>query len=183
MDKKMTRRPAVPRGRDGTTGRRVAARRAPGGAPCRAPALACPRSAHSPSRSGRYRCLRALDVPAPDSLRQWLRGADQRADRAPRRRLRLRAAVRVPGRDGGRRRGGRRSDRDRAQRRQHEPDAQQATQASLAASTMPPPSESDDGAMTLDVSAAGIPFPYWEQTVGWRATGALGLTRSRAATR
>ena len=26
--------------------------------------------------------------------------------------------------------------------------------------------------MTLDVSAGGIPFPYWEHTVGWNAIGA-----------
>lgn len=114
--------------------------------------------------------LRAADVPAPDSLRQWLQ--EQTSERrAPRRRLRLRprfafpaaagvavaavAAAIVLALSGG----------------STSPSLTQATRASLAASTMPPPSESNDGAMTLDVSAAGIRFPYWEKTIGWRALG------------
>ncbi len=113
--------------------------------------------------------LRATDVAAPDSLRQWLH--EQTRERPARRRLRLRprfafpaaaavavaavAAAIVLAVSGG----------------STNPNLTQATRAALAASTMPAPSESHDGATTLDVSAAGIQFPYWEQTIGWRALG------------
>lgn len=112
--------------------------------------------------------LRAADVRAPDSLRQWLQ--EQTRDK-PARRLRLRprfalpaaatvavaavaAAIVLAVSDGS-----------------SSPSLTQATQAALAPPTMAAPSESNDGAMTLDVSAAGIPFPYWEKSIGWRALG------------
>jgi hypothetical protein len=114
--------------------------------------------------------VRAIDVPAPDSLRNWL--ADQSAPEQPEKRRRGWAfprfafpaaigvaaaaiiAILVIAIGGG----------------SSNPTLGQAAQAGLAASTMPAPTEA--GATTLDVSTAGIPFPYWEHTIGWRAKGA-----------
>jgi hypothetical protein len=115
--------------------------------------------------------LRAIDTPAPDSLRRWLQEQTQEHQRtSPKRRrswLRPRiafpalgvavaavAAVVVIAVGGG----------------NSAPTLDQATRAALAPSTMPAPTES--GAMTLDVSAGGIQFPYWEHTIGWEAKGA-----------
>lgn len=111
--------------------------------------------------------LRAVDPPAPDSLRQWL---DDQTRQAPAR-ARLPAwlspriafpaaaalaavvaAVIVIASSAG-----------------SNSSFSQATRATLAPATQPAPSKG--GAMTLDVSAGGIPFPYWEQTVGWHAWG------------
>ena len=113
--------------------------------------------------------VRAIDVPAPDSLRQWLESQTQEEPEKRRRRwsfprLAFPAAIGVAvaavaaavviAIGGG----------------SSSPTLGQAAQAAVAPSTMPAPTEA--GAMTLDVSTAGIPFPYWEDTVGWRAAGA-----------
>lgn len=108
--------------------------------------------------------LRGIDVEAPASLRAAFNERTREADRR-RRRLRfgfaLPAAVAVaavlvivlvtgataPG-----------------------PSLQQTVRLTLAAATSPAPTERD--AATLDATAAGIAFPYWQQTVGWRAVGA-----------
>jgi hypothetical protein len=50
------------------------------------------------------------------------------------------------------------------------PSLQQTVRLTLAAATYPAPTERN--ASMLDATAAGIPFPYWQQTVGWRAVGA-----------
>jgi hypothetical protein len=118
--------------------------------------------------------LRAIDTPAPDSLRQWLESQteERQTDERPAKRRRgwamprfafpaalgvaaaaIAAAVVIAVGGGS-----------------SSPTLGQAAHAALAASTMPAPNES--GAMTLDVSAGGIPFPYWEHTVGWNAIGA-----------
>ncbi len=114
--------------------------------------------------------VRAIDVPAPDSLRRWLES--QIPEEQPEKRRRRWAAPRfafpaaigvavaavaaavVIAIGGG----------------SSDPTLGQAAHAALAASTMPAPTEA--GAMTLDVSSAGIPFPYWGETVGWEANGA-----------
>ncbi len=114
--------------------------------------------------------VRAIDVRAPDSLRHWLE--DQIADEQPEKRRRgwafprfaFPAAIGVAAAaviaalviaiGGG----------------SSSPTLGQAAQAALAPRTMPAPTEA--GAMTLDVSTAGIQFPYWEHTVGWAAAGA-----------
>ena len=118
--------------------------------------------------------LRAIDTPAPDSLRQWLESQteERQTEERPAKRRRgwamprfafpaalgvaaaaIAAAVVIAVSGGS-----------------SSPTLGQAAHAALAASTMPAPTES--GAMTLDVSAGGIPFPYWGHTVGWKATGA-----------
>jgi hypothetical protein len=130
--------------------------------------------------------VRAVDVPAPDSLRRWLETqvhetqvhehqvdehqVDEQPEKSPKRRrswgvprfafvgaigvaaaaVAAAVVIAVGGGSSG-------------------PTLGQAAHAALAASTMPAPSEA--GARTLDVSAAGIPFPYWADTVGWRARG------------
>jgi hypothetical protein len=132
--------------------------------------------------------VRAADVSAPDSLRQWLdeqthQQAQRVRGRQPQRRsLRWRprivipamagalaaaAAVVVIGVGGG-----------------SSPTLGQATEAALAPATMPAPTEASNGATTVDVSAAGIPFPYWGKTVGWSTTGARidSLAGRRAVT-
>ena len=50
------------------------------------------------------------------------------------------------------------------------PSLQQTVRLTLAAAVSPAPAE--HGTRALDISASGIPFPYWQQTVGWRALGA-----------
>jgi hypothetical protein len=112
--------------------------------------------------------LRSADVPAPDSLRRWLesQAAETRSRRwrpawlAPKLVLpavaalaAVVAAVIVIASSGG----------------SAAPTFSHATQAALAPATLPAPSRA--GARTLDVSLAGIPFPYWEDTIGWRARG------------
>ena len=51
------------------------------------------------------------------------------------------------------------------------PDLNQATRLALSTPTAPAPAETTSGTRTLDVSAGGLPFPYWGQTVGWQAAG------------
>ena len=50
------------------------------------------------------------------------------------------------------------------------PSLQQTVRLTLAAAVAPAPAER--GTRALAISASGIPFPYWQQTVGWRALGA-----------
>ncbi|MDQ6730186.1 MAG: hypothetical protein M3022_07775, partial [Actinomycetota bacterium] len=50
-----------------------------------------------------------------------------------------------------------------------QPSLRQTVHLTLAAAVSPPPAER--GTRALDISSAGIPFPYWQQTVGWRAVG------------
>jgi hypothetical protein len=52
------------------------------------------------------------------------------------------------------------------------PNLNQATRLALLTPTTPAPDEATPGGRTLDVSAGGLPFPYWGHTVGWNATGA-----------
>ncbi|MDQ2895766.1 MAG: hypothetical protein M3Y09_08970, partial [Actinomycetota bacterium] len=58
------------------------------------------------------------------------------------------------------------------------PSLRQTVHLTLAAAISPPPAER--GTRALDISSAGIPFPYWQQTVGWRA---LGSRTDRVANR
>lgn len=51
------------------------------------------------------------------------------------------------------------------------PDLHQATSLALSTPTAPAPAETTGAAHTLDVSAGGLPFPYWGRTIGWRASG------------
>ena len=111
--------------------------------------------------------LRSLEVEAPASLHaaldERLRGAEHRQSR--RRRLRfgyalpatiavaaVLAVVLVTG-------GGATG-----------PNLQQTVRLTLAAATSPAPTERT--AATIDDTAAGIAFPYWQQSIGWRALGA-----------
>ena len=110
--------------------------------------------------------LRALDVPAPAALRGAVAQQLREAAR-PRRRLRLRLALPaaataavaavaaillLAGGGAG------------------APSLQQTVHLTLASAVSPAPAER--GGRALDVSASGIPFPYWQRTVGWRALGA-----------
>jgi hypothetical protein len=48
-----------------------------------------------------------------------------------------------------------------------------ASRLTLSAATLPAPGESSGhGAATLDAQVDGVSFPYWEESFGWRATGA-----------
>jgi hypothetical protein len=117
--------------------------------------------------------LRSDATPAPASLHRWVQ--EQTAAATPRRsRLRLpqiRLGVLVPavttalaaavillvvviGNNGA-----------------GSPNLHQATQLALSTPTAPAPAEVTPGARTLDVSAAGLPFPYWDHSIGWQATG------------
>lgn len=50
------------------------------------------------------------------------------------------------------------------------PTLPQTVHLTLAAAVGPAPPE-QGAARTLDISSAGLPFPYWQRVVGWRATG------------
>ena len=50
------------------------------------------------------------------------------------------------------------------------PTLAQTVRVTLAAATYPAPAERDT--TTLRAVTAGISFPYWQKTVGWRAVGA-----------
>lgn len=115
--------------------------------------------------------LRSIDVHAPDSLRAAIEEqtrAPAVRGRARRPRLRLwtalPAAVAVAAviaviSSGGSAAGG--------------PSLQQTVHLTLAAAVYGPPSEvSGPAGPTLDDTSAGIPFPYWQDSVGWRAVGA-----------
>lgn len=114
--------------------------------------------------------LRSVEAEAPASLRaaldEQLRSADRHGQRRRRRpRLRLRyalpamvaaaAALAIVTLTGG---------------AAGAPNLQQTVRVTLAAATLPAPTERD--AATLADTAAGIAFPYWQRTVGWRAVGA-----------
>ncbi len=114
----------------------------------------------------------SADVAAPDSLRRWL---DQQTDGSPRKQpdrgwLRWRPRIAIPALAIGL--AAVAAAVVVAVSGSAAPTLGQATQAALAPATLPPPSATAGGAMTIDVSAGGIPFPYWERTVGWRTTGA-----------
>jgi len=109
--------------------------------------------------------LRAVDVPAPAALRgavaQQLREAVRPRRRWPRLRLALpvaatvaAAAVLVVLLAGG---------------TSTAPSLRQTVHLTLAAAVSPPPAE--HGTRALDISSAGVAFPYWQRTVGWRALG------------
>jgi hypothetical protein len=116
--------------------------------------------------------LRSAEVPAPDSLRTWVEEQTRAgtARRRPRFRFRFRLGLALPAAAtlaaaavvvivllaGGKASG---------------PSFQQTAQLALAKATMPAPSEDRTDATSLDVSVAGIPFPYWEDSVGFRAFG------------
>ncbi len=121
-----------------------------------------------------FAMLRSAEVTAPDSLRMRVEDL-ARAAAAPRRRPHFRfggalpqaaalaavaavAALVIVLRAGGGAAGG--------------PSLRQTARLALASATMPAPSEASTKTPSLDVSAAGIPFPYWERSVGWRASGA-----------
>jgi hypothetical protein len=112
--------------------------------------------------------LRSIDAPAPDSLRRWLENQPRETSsrrwrpawRAPKLVFPVVAAlaavavaVVVIASSGG----------------SAGPSFSHATQVALAPATLPAPSEAGEG--TVDVSLAGIPFPYWAD-IGWRTTGA-----------
>ena len=116
--------------------------------------------------------LRAADVPAPAALRaavaEQLQTADRRHRSRPRPRPRLRlafpavatvaiaAAVVIVLLSGA---------------GTPSPTLRQTVGLTLAASVSPPPAERGAHSSALAISSAGIPFPYWQQTVGWRALG------------
>ena len=111
--------------------------------------------------------LRSTDVVAPDSLRMQVEQEIRTANRPRRRRFRLTWAlsaattlaaaavviVLLAGSGGSSGAG-----------------LSQTAQLALAAAVDPAPSEARDD--TLAETAAGIAFPYWQRSVGWRAVGA-----------
>jgi len=111
--------------------------------------------------------LRSIDVKAPESLHAVLNQQRPRAVGTARRRLwfglgfalpatvAVAAALAIVLVTGGASTG---------------PSLRQTVRLTLAAATYAAPNERS--ASTLDATAAGIPFPYWQQTVGWRAVGA-----------
>jgi hypothetical protein len=114
--------------------------------------------------------IRASDVQAPDSLRTWLH-EQTRESRERRRPSWLRPRIAFPAAAGAAvaaaalalvlvLSGGGSS----------APNLTQATSAAVAPATMPAPTEASE--TTLDISTAGIPFPYWHETVGWDTVGA-----------
>ena len=113
--------------------------------------------------------LRALDVPAPAALRGAVAQQLREAARPRRRRARLPIRIALPASaaaavaavlavvllaGGG----------------ASTPSLKQTVRFTLAAAVSPAPAER--GTRALAISASGIPFPYWQRTVGWRALGA-----------
>ena len=111
--------------------------------------------------------LHSINVEAPTSARAAWVGQLRAAQPKPRRRLRLGLGLALPATvavaaalaivlvTGGGTAG---------------PTLTQTVHVTLAAATYPAPTERN--ASTLRATAAGISFPYWQQTVGWRAVGA-----------
>lgn len=52
------------------------------------------------------------------------------------------------------------------------PTVRQASSLGLRSATLAAPTESPDNPHLLAASAAGISYPYWGGSLGWRATGA-----------
>ncbi len=52
------------------------------------------------------------------------------------------------------------------------PSLTQAAQVAVAPATAPSPAEDVSNDTQLNLSVAGIPFPYWGRTIGWRTAGA-----------
>jgi hypothetical protein len=122
--------------------------------------------------------IRAIDVPAPDSLRAKLDAlaaappATDSTRSRPGRRLRLprlgwaaagglttavaAAVVLIIALGGG----------------TSGPSLAQAAQVAVAPATGPPPAEDVSDRDRLRLSVGGVPFPYWSKTIGWRAAGA-----------
>jgi hypothetical protein len=120
--------------------------------------------------------IRAVDVPAPDSLRAKLdaltASASATAPRRPRPRVRMprlgwaaagglgtavAAAVVLILALGGQSTG---------------PSLAQAARAAVAPATAPSPAEDVANRSELRMSVAGVPFPYWGKSIGWRTAGA-----------
>jgi hypothetical protein len=55
--------------------------------------------------------------------------------------------------------------------RQQGPSVSAASRLTLSAATTGAPHESSAHAAQLDVAVDGVAFPYWEERLGWRATG------------
>lgn len=51
-----------------------------------------------------------------------------------------------------------------------------ASALALGTATLPAPHESTSRGAQLNVAVDGVPFPYWEERFGWRATGARSDT-------
>jgi hypothetical protein len=114
----------------------------------------------------------ASDTPAPDSLRRWVDEQARAATPARQRpRPRLRIGFAVPAiaalaaavvvvvvvATGGSSSG---------------PSLDQTSRLALAAASSGPPAVVQGDPVALNVSNAGIEFPNWQPTLGWRATGA-----------
>jgi hypothetical protein len=111
--------------------------------------------------------LRALDQPAPESLRGRVQELTNppRASAAPQRRrafvlpgatvLAVAVAALVVLVQGG----------------TSAPTVPQTVHLALAASTMPSPSEDSSHRDLLSLRVDGIPFPYYERTIGWQTAG------------
>jgi hypothetical protein len=118
--------------------------------------------------------IRSVNTPAPDSLRLRIEGmtasARPRDRQRPRFRLRLRlalpttaavaaAALVIVLLAGG------------VSSSPSSPSLRQTVRLALASPMYPAPPETNGTASTLADTAAGIPFPYWQRSVGWRALG------------
>jgi hypothetical protein len=116
--------------------------------------------------------ISAVDVPAPDSLRAKLDALTASAPRRPRPRVRLprlawaaagglgtavAAAVVLIVALGGQSTG---------------PSLAQAARAAVAPATAPSPAEDVANRSELRLSVAGVRFPYWGKSIGWRTAGA-----------
>jgi hypothetical protein len=111
--------------------------------------------------------LHALDDPAPESLRARVQELTNptRTSAAPRRRralvlpaatvLAIAVAALVVLLQGG----------------ASSPTVPQTVHFALAASTMPSPSEDSSHRDLLSLRVDGIPFPYYERTIGWKTAG------------
>ena len=111
----------------------------------------------------------SVQQPAPDSLHRWLDEQTQPAAQRRSRRPRLRLAFAMPLATalaavvvlalvlagGG----------------SSAPTLQQTTHLALAAAVYPAPGEARGNPGALSDSAGGIPFPYWDRTLGWHAVG------------
>ena len=112
--------------------------------------------------------IRSADPPVPDSLRRWV-DEQTRAAAPARRRPRLRIGFALPAiaalavviaalvvvASGG----------------SSAPTLQQTSRLALAPATSGPPAAAAGDPVVLTVGNAGVPFPNWQQTLGWRPVG------------
>ena len=56
------------------------------------------------------------------------------------------------------------------------PSVSQASALTLHAATLPAPQQSSANRSQLDAAVDGVAFPYWEDPLGWRASGARADT-------